>query len=130
MVHGTQVDDTDLRIKRNRHWKQTAAIRIGSQVGEYVEIKKGVRQGRVLSPDPFNLYSERTLRELEDMPGLVVGGNNINSSVSNIGGTTSRISSLRNAKNGICVNTSEAKSMIIIKRRISQHVTSGLILQK
>jgi len=31
-----------------------------------------------MSPDLFNLYSERALRELEDMPGMVVGGSNIN----------------------------------------------------
>ena len=47
-------------------------------MGEYVEIKKGVRQGRVLSPNLFNLYSERIFGELEAMPGLVVGGTNIN----------------------------------------------------
>ena len=34
-------------------------------------------QGCVLSPDPFNLYSEMTLRGLEDMPGLKVDGKNM-----------------------------------------------------
>ena len=29
-------------------------------------------------PDLFNLYSELILRELEDLPGLVVGGQNVN----------------------------------------------------
>ena len=47
-------------------------------MGEYVEIKKGVRQGRDLSPNLFNLYSERIFGELAAMPGLVVGGTNIN----------------------------------------------------
>ena len=78
MLEDIQTDRKDLRIIRNQYWKQAAAIRISSHVGEYVEIKKGVRQGCVMSPDLFNLYSERILRELEAMPGLVVGGNNIN----------------------------------------------------
>ena len=80
MLEDIQIDGKYLRIKRNLYGKQTAAIRIGSQMGEYVEIKKGVRQGCVLSPDPFNLYSERILRELRDTSGIVVGGNNIDKS--------------------------------------------------
>jgi len=78
MLEDIQIDGKDLRIIRNLYWKQTAPIRIGGQVGKFVEIKKGVRQGCVMSPDLFNLYSERALRELEDMPGMVVGGSNIN----------------------------------------------------
>ena len=29
----------------------------------------------MMSPDIFNLYSQGVLRELQDMPGLVVAGN-------------------------------------------------------
>ena len=78
MLEDIKTDGKDLRIIKNLHWKQTAVIRIGSQMDEYVEIMKGVRQGCVLSPDLFNLYSERILRELEDIPRLVVGGKNTN----------------------------------------------------
>ena len=62
----------------NLHLKQAAAIRIGNHAGEHVEIKKGVTQGCVMSPDLLNLCSQRILRELEDMQGLAVRGNNIN----------------------------------------------------
>ena len=48
-------------------------------MGEYVEIKKGVRQGCVMSPDLFSICSERILKELQAMTGLVVGGNHSNS---------------------------------------------------
>jgi len=36
MLEDIQIDGKDLRIIRNLYWKQTAAIRIGGQVGEYV----------------------------------------------------------------------------------------------
>ncbi|GFR99128.1 endonuclease-reverse transcriptase [Elysia marginata] len=37
-----------------------------------------MRQGCVLSPDLFNLYSETILRNLESNPGLKIGGRMIN----------------------------------------------------
>ena len=40
--------------------------------------KKGVRQGCVLSPNLYNLYTEKIYREIEGMPGVVIGGVNIN----------------------------------------------------
>ena len=37
-----------------------------------------MRQGCVLSPSLFNLYTEKIFREIEDMEGVNVGGHNIN----------------------------------------------------
>ena len=42
------------------------------------KIKKGERQGCVLSPNLFNLYTEKIFREVEDMNGVNIGGVNIN----------------------------------------------------
>ena len=42
------------------------------------KVKKGVRQGCVLSPNLFNLYTEKIFREVEDMKGVNIGGVNIN----------------------------------------------------
>ena len=42
MLGDIKIDGKDPRIIRNLYWKQTA-VSIGSQMGEYVEIKKGVR---------------------------------------------------------------------------------------
>ena len=42
------------------------------------DLKKGVRQGCVLSPNLFNLYTEKIFREVEDMKGANIGGVNIN----------------------------------------------------
>ena len=43
-----------------------------------VEIERGVRQGCVLSPDLFSVYSEVLINALEDLNGVSVGGVNIN----------------------------------------------------
>jgi len=60
------------------YWEQTAAIRIENEVSEFIKIKRGVRQGCVLSPDLFSLYSETVTRHIEEMPGIQIGGHTIN----------------------------------------------------
>ena len=41
-------------------------------------MKRGVKQGCVLSPDIFNLYSEVIMRNLEEHPEIKVSGKNVN----------------------------------------------------
>ena len=72
------IDGKDLRAIRNLYWCQSAAIRIGGELSEYKLIKRGVRQGCVMSPDLFNIYSEMILRNLENYPGVKMNGENIN----------------------------------------------------
>ncbi|GFN99741.1 endonuclease-reverse transcriptase [Plakobranchus ocellatus] len=38
------------------YWEQTAAMRIENKTSTFQDIKRGVRQGCVLSPDLFSLY--------------------------------------------------------------------------
>ena len=102
MLEDIQTDGKDLRKIRNMYWKQAAAIRISSHVGKYVEIKKGVRQGCVMSPDLFNLYNERILRELQAKPGLVVGRNSINN--------------LRYADDTLLIATSEEQLQVLVDK--------------
>ena len=54
-----------------------SAVRTKSGMTSEFEIKKGVRQGCVLSPTLFNLYTEKIFREVEDMKGVSIGGENI-----------------------------------------------------
>ena len=72
------IDGKDLRVIRNLYWDQSAAVRIGGELSEYTLIKRGVRQGCVMSPDLFNIYSEMILRNLENYPGVKINGVNIN----------------------------------------------------
>ncbi|GFO14056.1 protein smg8 [Plakobranchus ocellatus] len=60
------------------YWEQTAVMRIENKTSTFQDIKRGVRQGCVLSPDLFSLYSEIIIRNLENHPGIKVGGQNIN----------------------------------------------------
>ena len=77
-LQNLDIDGKDLRLIRNLYWEQSAAIRIDGNIGKYTQIKRGVRQGCVFSPDLFNLYSENILRDLNDIKGCIVGGYNLN----------------------------------------------------
>ncbi|KAG1657856.1 Retrovirus-related Pol polyprotein from type-1 retrotransposable element R2 [Nymphon striatum] len=57
------------------YWKQNTRIRTEIGLSEPVHIKRGVRQG---CPSLFNLYTEHIFREIEMIPGILVGGTIIN----------------------------------------------------
>ena len=73
------IDDQDLQIISKPYWEQSACVRTESGMTSEFKIKKGVRRGCVLSPNLFNLYTEKIFREVEDMKRVNIGGVNINS---------------------------------------------------
>ena len=74
----TDIDGNDIAVITNLYWHQITQIRIQDTVSDPLKIKRGVRQGCVLSPCLFNLYTEIIFREVAEMPGLRVGGRIIN----------------------------------------------------
>ena len=78
LLEDLQIDGKDLRLVKNIYWKQQAAIRVDNEVSQYQPIKRGVRQGCVMSPDLFSLYSENIFRNIENMEGINIGGRCIN----------------------------------------------------
>ena len=79
MLANIQIDNKDMRIVRSVYNDQLAAVRLTDGITNWFPIIRGVRQGCVMSPDLFNLYSEIILRELEDLPeGIIVNGIKIN----------------------------------------------------
>lgn len=68
-------------LLHNLYEGQKATVRTEQGCCEQFDVKKGVRQGCILSPPLFNLYSEQIMRNagIKDMTeGVKVGGRNAN----------------------------------------------------
>ena len=68
-------------LLHNLYEGQKATVRTEQGCCEQFDVKKGVRQGCILSPPLFNLYSEQIMRNagIKDMTeGVKVGGRNVN----------------------------------------------------
>lgn len=74
------LDPDDIRIIQNLYWNQDAFVRTQSGDTEAINIQKGVRQGCVLSPMLFNLYSEEifTTALQNAKEGIKVNGKRVN----------------------------------------------------
>jgi len=108
------IDGKDLRILRNLYWEQEAAIRVDNECSEYRTIRRGVRQGCVLSPDLFNIYSEMIMRNIDQQEGVKVGGHNINN--------------LRYADDTVLIADSEEKLQDILQTVTQASENKGLQL--
>ena len=131
------MDDTDLQIITKLYWEQSASVRTESGMISEFKIKKGVRQGCVLSPYLFNLCTEKILREAEDINGVNIGGVNIN----NLRYTDDTVllaegpmdlQALLTAVNeivkpyGMEVNIIKAKSIVISRKKPVPNVSIGV----
>ena len=68
-------------LLRNLYIGQEATVRTGQETTDWFQIGKGVRQGCILSPRLFNLYSEYILRNAgleEAQAGIKIARRNIN----------------------------------------------------
>lgn len=76
----TGIDREEIRLISNLYWKQSAVVKIEETTSEAIMIRKGVRQGCVLSPLLFNIYSEAIFKEALDgiECGIKVNGKIIN----------------------------------------------------
>ena len=72
------MDSKDKRLIGNLYWEQQATVRIDNGISSFFPIKRGVRQGCILSPKLFNLYTEKIFRESNEIKGCVIGGHNVN----------------------------------------------------
>ena len=68
-------------LLRNLYAGQEATVRNGHETTDWFQIRKGVRQGYILSPCLFNLYAEYIMRNAglkETQAGIKIAGRNIN----------------------------------------------------
>jgi retron-type reverse transcriptase len=72
------MDSKDRRLIQNLYWKQSAVIQQEDGHSKPIPIKRGVRQGCVISPALFNLYTQEIFNDSDHLPGCKIGGININ----------------------------------------------------
>ena len=68
-------------LLRNLYADQEATVRTGHEKTHWFQIRKGIRQGYILSPCLFNLYTEYIMRNAgldEAQAGIKIAGRNIN----------------------------------------------------
>ena len=63
---------------QNLYWNQKAFIRTEEGLSPEINIRRGVRQGCVLSPALFNLYTENIFRHINNDKGVRIGGRVVN----------------------------------------------------
>lgn len=127
ILRKTGADDKNIRIIAKLYWQQTAEVRVGDHKTKKIKICRGVRQGCVLSPILFNIYSEQIFKEaLDSVEGIIVNGellNNIryaddsvimSSSAEGLQIMMEKIKST-SEKYGICLNIKKTKHMVVSK---------------
>ena len=130
LLKSTGLDSKDIRVVANLYWNQSAKIKINDNFSENSFIKKGVRQGCVLSPTLFNLYSEAIFDEVlhNASEGIRMNGELINnvryaddtaiiaSSLEDLQSLLQRVSDV-SEDFGLKLNISKTKWMLISKNK-------------
>lgn len=140
ILEGLGLNKKDLRIIVNLYWNQTASVRVNNESTEAVKIMRGVRQGCVLSPVLFNIYSEHIFREALETEHI---GVNVNGEILNnlryaddtvvFANTPEGLQELldrlvtASEKYGLDVNTDKTKIMVIKKQQ--DQVPSSLYIK-
>ena len=60
------------------YWQQMVTVKFGDEYSEFFPVNRSVWQGCVLSPNLFNLHTEKIFNESDELPGCIVGGENFN----------------------------------------------------
>ena len=115
MLKQIGIDDKDYRIIHNLYFQQKAAIKLTEDLSYWIDIKRGVRQGCVMSPDLFNLYSKFILWELEEIEeGIQINGQCINN--------------IRYADDTVLTASKEAGLQLLLNKVLISSEKFGLIL--
>ena len=75
-----EIPDRLTCLLRNLYAGQEARVKTGHGTTDWFQMRKGVRQGGILSPCLFNLYAEYIMRNVrmdEAQSGIKIAGRNI-----------------------------------------------------
>ena len=79
MLDNQNIGKENIRIIRKLYWTQEAAIKIEDSISNWTTIRRGVRQGCMISPLLFNFYTEHIMRESKlENEGIRIGGRQVN----------------------------------------------------
>jgi Reverse transcriptase (RNA-dependent DNA polymerase) len=132
ILKDADIDDKELRIISNLYWNQTACMRLDGERTEQVKILRGVRQGCILSPLIFNMYSEKIFNEALNgvEEGVLLNGVRLNNiryaddtivmadSLDGLQTLMDRITQY-SQQYGLNINVQKTKQMIISKKPIN-----------
>lgn len=123
----------DLNIIKNLYWNQTAVLRVDGGHTDQIKILRGVRQGCILSPILFNVYSEYIFREALDniQEGITINGAKLNNiryaddtimfadSLQGLQKLMDRVTEI-SSQYGLEMNINKTKLLVVSKRNITE----------
>ncbi|RUS75173.1 hypothetical protein EGW08_017081 [Elysia chlorotica] len=136
-LKGIGIDGKVIRIIRNLYWEQTSCFRIGEKVTDQTSIQRSVRQGCVMSPSLFNLYTEIIFRNINELPGMNISGQNINNiryvdDTALVAETPEQLQALLDKVNeesencGLAMNAKKTKVMVINRKDITPKININI----
>jgi hypothetical protein len=122
------LDNKDVRLIENLYWNQKATLKLEEVTVQNLQINRGVRQGCILSPLLFNIYSEEIFKDATNSinKGIKVNGVFINNiryaddttliadSLEDLQYLIDRVNA-ESKKFGLSMNIKKTKMMIISK---------------
>ena len=78
IMEKSEIPDLERRLIANLYWRQKAAVKWDREIGRDIKVERGVRQGCIISPLLFNLYSEFMIRDaMQGVEGIRINEQNI-----------------------------------------------------
>ena len=119
-----------IKLLEHLYSNQEAAVKTNCGTSEWFAIERGVRQGCIVSPALFNIYSESIMREATEnsSAGIKIGGRTINNlryaddttllceTKEDLMNLLERVQQLSKEK-GLLLNTKKTKIMVMDKNR-------------
>ncbi|XP_075151162.1 uncharacterized protein LOC142225273 [Haematobia irritans] len=130
ILNAINIEQKEIQCIKSLYWHQTAQVEINGYMTESIPISKGVRQGCILSPLLFNIYSEQIFRESVNSirNGIVVSRSVLNNiryaddttlmthSISQLQSLVDTLATC-SKKYGLKINIQKTKFMIISKKQ-------------